>query len=331
MFSSWNPNALPSTFDSPHGIQVSLSPQSSELQDLQPLYTQTVSAQFLLRAPHSVKPTRWREFCVSPCVPACRWLCTQRALSNLSPPRSFDCYNDDNDNDNDNDIETLNNEFKLHNPVPRRLNPYSPTTTQAAPSPPQSIRLTYAASGFVSMTRTEKELVVKTLVQRKSFDINKLRKLATLHDDIFARHSDGTQKNTGELRAEFSSHHCTDICLIRNEDIVIAGMSDFPALSETDFTSSANALKLRNRVSGTSNSRKRKNNTEGASSRKKRKTTSSTVADTLVTVEDQSASTDHEDEWPEMLPLTEKLNILQESFDAGNNAAIKKVEWFGEP
>ncbi|THV04153.1 hypothetical protein K435DRAFT_851148 [Dendrothele bispora CBS 962.96] len=94
-------------------------------------------------------------------------------------------------------------------------------------------------------------------------------------------------------------------------------------LPESTFLSSAKSLGLRNyvRVASTP-SHKHEDVLNDQSPCKKMKVGASTSTD-IDSLEEVLAS---DDDWLEILPLLEKLRILQESYDAGSNAAIKKVE-----
>lgn len=72
---------------------------------------------------------------------------------------------------------------------------------------------------------------------------------------------------------------------------------------------------------------KRKFVSANVSSRKKRKTTTSTLSAPVPSSSPQQVTpADESDDWLNILPLSEKLSILQESYDAGSNAAIKRTE-----
>ncbi|THV02110.1 hypothetical protein K435DRAFT_853090 [Dendrothele bispora CBS 962.96] len=193
------------------------------------------------------------------------------------------------------------NAYYNDNPVSQTS--FVPVTTSPIPVPTHAAgsntsRILYIASDFVLTSNDEKQAIISALISSTSFNINDLRKLVTLHQNIRAQHPDGRKKTTPELRTEFREHQCTQSCLIQREHANSAGLINMPVLLETDFYAAAKALKLRNYASSSSSQKRRTERTD---------------------LESNS-------EWLEILSWDEKRDIMQEFYDAGNNASICCLE-----
>ena len=133
-------------------------------------------------------------------------------------------------------------------------------------------------------------------------------------------------------------HNCLSVCLIRIEHAEQAGIHNYPLLSQTDFLASARLLKLRNYTSliPTVSPRKRKLVSSYTPQANKKKQTN--LDNTGLNVYDSSPTPDipasqtttanefKNADWLEILPMSEKLQLLQESYLARGNAAIKQIE-----
>lgn len=105
----------------------------------------------------------------------------------------------------------------------------------------------YSAAQFLAVPLCNRPVIVASLLNLASYRVDDVRKLATLHAGVSPYESKGKRKPLQQLRDELSSHCCTAVCLIHHEHVSLAGFGllDFPPLSESDFLSSAKALKLR--------------------------------------------------------------------------------------
>ncbi|THU82697.1 hypothetical protein K435DRAFT_971853 [Dendrothele bispora CBS 962.96] len=307
MYATWNSRPRPTNLCSPSSRRVSLDPL--------PAYD---------GAETSISSTQ--SISMYPCTS----LNTTHAISQDIPVGVYvSPESTHNHNHNHNHDHNLNIAHGIINDIsdsPRSSHTLSQTSNflMSNPTPNLVPNLSYSASDFVSLSIDEKKRVVRVLVECTSFSVNDLRKLATVHHGISARHLNKTQTTTSELRSEFSVHSCSSVCLVRIEHAEQA----------------ARLLKLRNYTSltPTVSPRKRKPVSSYTPQANKKQRTSlyntghnahdpSSTSDIIIPTSQTTTVNEFENaDWLEILPMSENLQLLQESYSAGGNAAIKQIE-----
>jgi hypothetical protein len=81
---------------------------------------------------------------------------------------------------------------------------------------------------FVRLIEHEKITVVRFLIIHLHVALLTLRQMASRHQHIYTRDSDGKLKSADTLRAEFLAHQCTEFCLILRSEAALAGLSPIP-------------------------------------------------------------------------------------------------------